>query len=233
MRLACNHGMRVLANAGAITSCATCPVGKASDVGRGGVCPLIDRTRAAGEWIYFEGDSAGIIWFIKRGTVALLRATGEDGTADGARALRREGSFLGLEALVRATYLDGARALTEAKLCGASRDAFDAWLGARGTPARTALEQTLLTMCADTPRAAGADGVALRRVARWLLDQPGEEAPPVPRHIVADLLGMVPETFSRSLARLAEMQAIHLTRRTLRVRDHAILAAAAGERIES
>jgi CRP-like cAMP-binding protein len=211
----------------AITSCVMCPVGRSSGVGHGGHCPFIDRARQAGEFLYFEGEPATTVWFVKRGTVLLSRATREDGGGDGARAVRRDGHFLGLEALIAPTYVDSARAVTAVKLCGAPIETVDSWLGGRDAPARMALEQTCRMMYTEAPRAAGPDGNAVRRVARWLLTD-GSTAGDVPRRFVANLLGMVPETLSRALAQLSKEGAIVLTRRTVRVRDAQVLRTLAG-----
>lgn len=209
-----------------VNSCLTCPVGRSSAVGQGGRCPFVTRTRHRGEFIYFEGEPASCVWFVKRGTVVLARTLGGAAEEESARAIRSAGSFVGLEALVRPAYIDTARATTEVTLCAAARDAVDQWLGPAGSPARVALEQVLDTLCADAPRAASPDGNAVRRVARWLLDESHDGvAPQVPRRFVASLLGMVPETFSRALTQLARGGAVEVTRRTLRIRDRRALMA--------
>ena len=50
----------------------------------------------------------------------------------------------------------------------------------------------------------------------------------LPRRILADLLGMRPETFSRALTALSERGAIAVTRTTLRIADQETLAEIAG-----
>lgn len=212
-----------------VVSCATCPCGRAAGVGVGGRCPFIDRQRQRGEYVYFQDEPASHVWFVKRGTVVLTRTQGDADSAERARAVRKAGSFLGLESLVRPTYIDTARVTAAATLCGASREAIDAWLGAPGTPTRVALEQMLKTVCDDVPRGASPDGNAVRRVARWLINEvPTGGAQAVPRRYTAGLLGMVPETFSRALARLAQTGAIEVTRQSLRVTNLDALRDAAG-----
>jgi CRP-like cAMP-binding protein len=201
----------------AIISCASCPCGQAAGVGNGGRCPLVDRRRARGETIYVEGEIAHHVWFVKRGSVVLTRA-GADG-GEHARAVRRAGAFIGLEALVQPSYVDSARVASPAVLCGAPLADIDAWLGGKETPLRMALEQVLRAEVTDLPRAAGPDGRALERVARWILDQGTGDDAPVARRYVAGLLGMAPETFSRALTRLADRGAIEVTRTSLRVVD--------------
>lgn len=209
----------------AITSCSSCPCGQAAGVRSGGRCPFIDRRRQRDEILALEGQPIETAWFIKRGTVVLSRA-GADGV-DRPRLVRGPGSFVGLEALVRRTHPDTVRTTEPTIVCGISRDALDAWLGPRGTPARMALEQTLNATADDRPRAAGADGTALERVARWILDDDGTGSR-VPRRIIASLLGMTPETLSRSLAFLRDEQLIAVTRRSITVSDRGRLASFAG-----
>lgn len=208
----------------AITSCSSCPCGQAAGVRYGGRCPLVDRKRRRDETLALEGQPIQTVWFIKRGTVVLSRC-GPDGV-DRPRLVRGPGSFIGLEVLVRPTYADSVRTTEPTIVCGISRDGLDAWLGPKGTPARMALEQTLVATADDRPRAAGADGTALERVARWILDDLNAGCR-VPRHVVATLLGMVPETLSRSLAQLHDEGMIDLTRRTITVTDRPRLEALA------
>lgn len=205
---------------GPITNCATCPAGRASGVGRGGRCPFVARLRPAGSYVYFQGEPADVVWFVKKGTVVLSRSPGDVAGEDSAHAVRRVGSFIGIEALVSPTYLDSARVTEDATLCGTSRENASLWLGPPETPARITLEQVLRASYAEAPRAAGADGSAVQRVARWVLEEARDgRAPSLPRHIVANLLGMVPETFSRALAQLSRRGAIDLTRKLIRVKD--------------
>ncbi len=163
-------------------------------------------------------------WFIKRGTVLLSRASAEG--IERPRAVRGPGAFIGLEALVLSTYTDTARTTETSVLCGISRHDLDHWFGTTGSPARMALEQTLRVAAEEPVRAAGIDGSALQRVARWLLDE-AEAAPRVQRNVLASLLGMTPETLSRALGRLRDRGAIELTRQHLAVRDRAQLEASA------
>lgn len=212
---------------GAIVSCAACPCGNAAGVRFGGRCPLIDRRRAAGEVVCLEGEPGETVWFIKRGAVLLSRS-GPDGV-ERPRAVRAPGAFVGVEALATGTYADSARTTAPTVLCTATRDAIDRWLGPVGTPARMMLQQVLLATTRETPRAASADGSAPRRVARWLLDahDAPDGGPAMPRHVMASLLGMVPETLSRALARLRDDGAVALTRRSVTITDAARLEALA------
>ena len=208
--------------------CHACEVGRASGAGHGQMCPFIDRQRPAGTRLYAEGDPATYVWFVKAGTVVLSRGDG-DGRA---RAVRSAGAFVGLEALVTDCYVDSAQASTDVVLCGATRDGMDAWLGAPGTPARTALELTLRASCADPVRRAGPDGNATARVAQWLCEaDPRSSTAALPRKQLADLLGMRPETLSRALASLVERGAIATTRRSVSILDAELLARLAGRRV--
>jgi CRP-like cAMP-binding protein len=204
-----------------MNSCGACPIGKACAEGR---CVFMHRRRGAGERIYLEREAASSVWFIKAGTVALVR---ELPGGERVRAIRGEGSFIGLEILVSETYLDTARALTDLSVCALSRAALDRWLGDAATPARAVLEQTVRGLLVDAPRGAGPDGSAASRVARWILDDRGG-APVLPRRVVASMLGMAPETLSRTLAELCQSGAIEATRRAIAIRDRGQLVRAAG-----
>jgi CRP-like cAMP-binding protein len=191
----------------------------------GGSCPFTTETRRRGDAVCTAGEPAENVWLVQRGAVVLTRP-GDGG--DQPRTVRRGGTFVGLEALVRPTYLESARATTSALLCRAPVDQVDRWLGPPGTPARVALEQTLRAACDDTPRAAAADGSAVVRVARWLLANAAAVAgAEVPRRDVAGMLGIVPETMSRALHRLAATGAIAVSRRSVQIVDAASLRALA------
>jgi CRP-like cAMP-binding protein len=205
-----------------MVGCATCPIGRASGVGQGGQCPFIARHRPAGDHLYFQGEAAASVWYVKSGTVALLR---ELPGGSGVRAIRGAGAVIGLEILVDGAYADSARALTDLWACGLPRAALDVWLGDPASPARVVLEQVLRGLVIDAPRAAAPDGSATQRVARWILESGPTAA--VSRRLAASMLGMVPETLSRALAELRRGGAIEATRRSITIRDRVRLASVA------
>jgi CRP-like cAMP-binding protein len=212
-----------------ITSCETCPVGVASGVLEGEPCGFVDRIRRPGESLYLEGEPVDRVWFIRHGSVALLREAGERQGEGVAWTVRSAGAVLGLECLARTSYVDSARALSCVRLCVASQQHFVSWLANRADAARTTLELVVAAGCYDAPRPSRSDGTALERVARWLIDEsPRRNGGGLPRRVVAQLLGMLPETLSRALAELARRGAIELTRRKITIRDVDALAAAAG-----
>jgi CRP-like cAMP-binding protein len=194
-------------------SCENCPCGRTARAA-GIDCRFVDTNHAKGDVLFHEGDPAEKVLFIKSGTVLLERGNGP-------RAIRRAGAFVGLEALIQPRYADSARVTEPAVVCTATRQAIDEWMGAPGSPARMALEQTLRAEVEDTPRAASSDGTAVERVARWIIQEAGDQ--PVMRRDLAGLLGMVPETLSRALAKLAQSGAIELSRKHVKIKDNTVL----------
>lgn len=207
-------------------TCALCPLGKAAGEGQGGRCPMSDRPRPAGTFLYSEGETVDRMWFVKQGTVVLSREADDRRGRGVAWAIRGAHTLLGAEGLVRLTYLDSARAVTEVILCSASRDEIKAWIDACEPAARALLDLVLLGHALDSPRRASSEGNAVERVARWLLE--GPVSPGVPRTVIAELLGMLPETLSRALAALAASGAIETTRRSIRIAGVEALHEAAG-----
>jgi CRP-like cAMP-binding protein len=204
-------------------------MGRAFGVGHGGVCPMVDRPRSAGAFIYLEGEPAETVYYVKHGAVVLQRDADEPSRDGVAWTVRRAGALIGTEALVRATYVDSARAVTDVVLCAAPRELARAWVASRHPASGALLELVVRAQCSDVPRGAGADGNAVRRVARWLLDQPKQHGPQLPRGVVAELLGMEPETLSRALSSLASTRAIEVSRRRIDVVDaHELRAVADG-----
>ena len=127
---------------------------------------------------------------------------------------------------MRSTYLDSARAVTDIKVCVATREEVDGWMRSHESATRAVLECVLLAQCADVPRRASSDGNACQRVATWILES-RDQQPGLPRKVVAPLLGMLPETLSRALAALAGRGLIRVTRRQVEVVDEAALEATA------
>ena len=212
-----------------ITSCTECPVGRASGTCEGLPCAFVDRMRLPGESLYLEGEAADRVWFIKSGSVGLFREAGERHGEGIAWTVRGPGALLGLECLVRKNHVDSARALSRVTVCILSAEEALQWLRRRNEAARTALELVIGAGCYDAPRPTSSDGTAVERVARWLIDEsPRRNGGRLPRGVVAQLLGMLPETLSRALAELKRRGAIELTRRKITVRDFDALALAAG-----
>lgn len=203
--------------------CAACLVGKAAGEGRGGRCPMADRPRPAGTWLYIEGERADKIWYVKRGVVVLSRLSDDSHGNSVAWAVRPAGSLLGMEGLVRNDYLDSARAVTDVVICAASRDEIRSWLDGSGSAACGMLDLVLLSQDRDAPRPGRGAGSADARVSRWLLENDADVVNVIPRAVIADLLGMLPETFSRALASLSARGAISVTRRSIRILNAALL----------
>jgi CRP-like cAMP-binding protein len=190
------------------------------------------RVFEAGAVLALEGSDAERLWYVQHGAVALFR---EARDADGAGVpwtVRRPGTLVGEECLVQAGYADTAVTLTPVTLCVASRDSFVRWVDEVGAAASLAV-MTLVVQarCAEGPRPTAAAGSAVQRVAHWLADESrGGRAPKIQRRVVAGLLGMLPETFSRALARLVAVGAIATTRQEIRVVDaQRLLDAAEGD----
>lgn len=174
-----------------------------------------------GDTLYIEGDAVHHVWFVKQGTVVLSRKRSDE-RGDRVRTVRFAGGFIGIEALVSPVYIDTARVASGGILCQATMEGFEQWLGAKDAPARTALEASVRAMVADLPPRAAADGSAEQRVAEWLTHE-SQNTLQLPRRIIADLLGMRPETLSRALASLAARGAIAVTRTDLRIVDEQAL----------
>lgn len=204
--------------------CALCPVGAASKVAEGQSCPMTDRRKSAESYLYLRGTPADTVYYVKHGSVALLRGSGE-GDGDGAPyAVRRAGSFVGLEAVKGTTYVDSARAVSDVTVCAMSRSQVRGWLERPGT-AKVMLEALVEALAKDTAPRSRMEGSARQRVARWIQESSHQRT--LPRTVIAGLLGMKPETLSRTLAALARDRMIELTRTRIDIRDAARLAAVA------
>jgi len=216
---------------GATSACASCRLGVAAGVGAGGHCPWVDGHRSAGAWIYFAGEPAERIMFVKHGMVTLSRDAGHARDDGVVWAVRRPGSLLGIEALVRPTYLDSARAVTDVVICVATREDVQDWMRTRDAAGRALLECVVHAQATDVPRRASSEGSAQQRAASWVLEQARDPQPNLPRQVVAAMLGMLPETLSRALAALAQKGLIAVTRKSVQIVDAAALElVAAGER---
>lgn len=100
--------------------CARCPIGVASGVGQGQFCPFIEREYRPGAILYREGEEAGYAWFLQSGTIVLRRG--------GTEELGRPGQLIGAEALLGESYQATACVMSDARLCGATRDGLRQWV---------------------------------------------------------------------------------------------------------
>jgi CRP-like cAMP-binding protein len=177
--------------------------------------------------LYLQGELVDKIYYVQRGTVALFRATTEESAFGRATALRGPESILGLEALSGGRYQHSAQAESDVVLCVASTDLFMDWLGPVDTPSTAVLRQVLRAEEEDVELSSARPQRSDERVAVWLLkSHEGEGA--LPRKVLADLLGMRPETLSRVLGRLSAAGAIAHTRTSVRILDRARLCDIAG-----
>lgn len=200
-----------------ITNCTGCPLGQAAHVAEGGACPFSPHVYGARQVIHREGAPADAVGFVKSGAVAVVRST--PGGHEVISSVRRPGDLVGGDALVRDHYAEGARAVGSAVVCRAPRHVVDRWLGAP-SPARTMLEVMVKTLADERPRGATPDGSAVRRAASWIAShERATVQTEMPRRILAELLGMTPETLSRALSALRRRGVIDVTPSEIRVRD--------------
>ena len=216
---------------GEVTACSRCPVGLASGVGERGRCPFVPRKRPAGAVLHVVGDAVERIWFIKAGSVLVTRSMDDEQVEGTPWAIRRAGGFLGLEGLVRPEHHESARALTDVTLCSAPRDVVETWLQRHGTASRVLLDAVLRSGVRERPLRGNADGTAPQRAAAWLLGHaPQAASRQVTRRVLAGLLGMRPETLSRTLRAIEAQGAIFQTRGKIEVVDRGRLRAIARRR---
>jgi len=188
--------------------------------------PFSEKRFPARTTLYLQGEYADKVYYVQRGTVALFRTVAEDEGLGHARTLRHVGSILGDETLVEPYYQDSAQTESEVVLCIAEREAFLAWIGDRDTPGVRVLEVVLRARDVGPVHSISTAGSAVQRVALWLLRQiERNRSIDLPRHVIADLLGMRSETLSRALSALGREGAVIATRSTLQVVDR--------ERLES
>ena len=95
----------------------------------------------------------------------------------------------------------------------ATRERVVEWVAEHHGAGRAVLETVLRNREADVLPQASPDGTATQRVAHWILERHSTETQRnLPRKVMADMLGMRPETLSRSLRTLAELGFIEVSR---------------------
>ena len=186
-----------------VDSCASCPLHA------GGRCAFVPRKVRAGERLWSQGEVPPEVMFVQSGTVALTATDAEGGHWwNGVRGPR---SLLGVEAIQGKPARARAEVVTDASLCSADPAALRTQMSAPGTPAASELSSALVPLLLEeldhrSDETRGRSGTALSRVARFILEhselvESGQRGPFSKRH-VASMLGIRPETMSRSLATL-------------------------------
>lgn len=181
--------------------CQTCGLVLRSGAGD---CPFRDTRRPAGSVLLQQGVKPETVIYLRRGQVVL-----SSNAASGAEvscAVRGPDTMLGLELLLDQPMPYQVWALTDVAYCTLDRTAAEAWVGERKTPAGAALTYSLEESARRVGERQALQGPALRRVARFLLqhseaDGSGEPLK-TPHRVLAGMLGMRPETLSRTLADL-------------------------------
>lgn len=185
-----------------VTNCANCPIGAACERAREryGCVPL---RAPAGALIAASVDREDRAYFIREGALAVctLDIDGRESTV----ALRGPRSLLFSGALSAGGGEYELRALTELAVCVAPTATVRDWVGAEGTPGRAMFELLYGELASRQQDAIWRSGDSLARVARFLSCCGGEqEVPLLQKQLIARILGMRPETFSRCLKQLVE-----------------------------
>ncbi|MBI3184348.1 MAG: Crp/Fnr family transcriptional regulator [Myxococcales bacterium] len=181
-----------------IPNCRACPLA-ATLAGR---CPFTPMQLPATAVVCGQGEYHPTSYFVREGTVALC-AVDADGS-ERSLALRGPRSLLCLESVQGESSPYEIRTVTPAKLCSMPAQALAGWIGPEHSPARVVLELLLGEIDQRQRDVVWRRGDSLSRVARFILAW-GLRAPngrPLQKQLVARMLGMRPETFSRCLKRL-------------------------------
>jgi len=193
-----------------------CPIAAVCSRTRG---PLREVERPQHAILYLEGEPADHVYLIRQGSVSLHRSS-KNGSLGRAQTICHEGTLLGMEGLVSPNYQSSARAETPLLLCMATRDRVESWVGERHAASNIVLETMLRSREQDFLPKASPDGTATQRVAQWILSrqQPDTDRD-LPRKVMAEMLGMRPETLSRSLRALADRGYVKVGRYSLSIID--------------
>jgi CRP-like cAMP-binding protein len=180
-------------------------------------CVFVPRRFPPELILCLEGEVIDRVWFVKSGAVALRRA-GADTSGPGAvQTIRYAGTLVGFEALVTGASSYTCETALESVLCAAPLETLGELLDPTPSLARTFLDAAIRSAISDD-RVPSAHGTALSHVAAWLYahrDAPDSLA--LPRHIIADLVAVCPETLARSLTELDRRGVIAKTRTSLAV----------------
>ena len=179
-----------------VSDCSSCPV----LAGGGRRCAFTPCAFPAGSLVIAEGEASDRIYFVRQGLLALgPRSPGA------ALSLRGPRSLLGIEALRGERAPVEVWALTAVRLCALAVDRLPEWVEPGGAPARAMVELLADDVAHRAREQRLLQGPALSRLARLLLlVHAAPEPPRLEKQLLARLIGLRPETFSRNLRRLAD-----------------------------
>lgn len=201
--------------------CAACVLGCAAAPA---ACPFHDVARAPGAVLLRQGDVPDAVFYVRDGLV-LLSSIDESGSETSC-ALRGPGALLGLEAVVGAAVDYEAWALADVVVCRLGIDDLKRWAEA-GRPARGLLQLALEETIRRQKERIALAGRTVTRLARFLVArdaQPSGRGPlEIEHQLLARLLGMRAETFSRAVAQLRTAGAL-ADAREIAVADRDVLA---------
>lgn len=181
-----------------VTRCESCPLGRA-----GSRCPFTPSQIPSGAVVCAQGEVHPVTYFIREGVVTLC--TVDSGGTERSLALRGPRSLLCLEAVLGQPSPYELRALTPLRLCAIPVGALGPWVGPELSPSRVMLSLLLEELRSRQEDAGWKRGGSVSRVARFLLSwglQP-TGLRNLEKQLIARMLGMRAETFSRCLSRLS------------------------------
>ncbi|MHB8417593.1 MAG: Crp/Fnr family transcriptional regulator [Myxococcales bacterium] len=193
-----------------IVNCNSCAIGLSC----ADSCAFVRTSRPAGWILFHQGDRPQAAHFMRRGLVLMTEYDAKGDLVH--QRLQPPGSLLDMEAAVSGRpHHATAAAETDIEVCTLALSSFHAWLGPKKAPARALLELALEEARTAEWQISEARQSAVSRVAHFLLSHGGEPGRPLElqHQLVAGLLGLRPETFSRVLSRLRKSGAIEGGRR--------------------
>lgn len=208
-----------------VSTCQSCPISLTA----GGRCPFTPTKVPASAVICAQGERHPSIYFVREGAVT-VSAVDEAGN-ERSVSVRGPRSLLCLEALRGTASPSEVRALSDVRLCGLPVEEISRWLGQEGTPARHLLELLMTELERHQGDIQWRSGDSLARVARFLqtVGLRPKGASPLSKQLVARVLAMRPETFSRCLTQLTERGIVSRNGRVLDTDALAQIAAGLSE----
>jgi CRP-like cAMP-binding protein len=188
------------------------------------------------EMIFFEGETAEAIFIVGKGKVKIFKMS-QDGKEQILMIAGPGDTFAEAALFGGNKYPASAQALEDSEVAMISRERFVALLGENPDLAVNLIARLsgLLRKLASLVEKLSLTDVTAR-LAHHLLDQIGEAANPQPtitltekKTVLASILGTVPETLSRSLARLTREQVISVDGPSVKILDMKKLRELAGE----